>query len=56
MAKCSRTPNLKYICFGGENANERIYKGEGTLTFVCYEPFAYSEQKTLDLNLVNDTH
>ena len=37
MVKSSK-PQLKYICFGKEG--ERIYKGEGTLTFTAYYPFA----------------
>lgn len=31
------------------NATERIYKGEGTINFVCYFPFAKSLYKTLPL-------
>lgn len=44
------TSNLKYICFDEEG--ERIYKGEGTLNFICYYPFAKSIHKFL--NLYND--
>ena len=36
-AKVTGTPQYNYICFG----NPRIYKGEGTLTFTCYDPFAH---------------
>ena len=39
-------PQLKYICFGKEG--ERIYKGEGTLTFTAYYPFAKSIFKFLN--------
>lgn len=37
---------LKYICF--EEDGQRIYKGEGTLNFICYYPFAKSVHKYLD--------
>lgn len=43
-AKVTGTPQLQYIPFNSyEDLNEikRIYKGEGTLTFTCYEPFAH---------------
>ena len=42
----SGKPQLKYICFGKEG--ERIYKGEGTLTFTAYYPFAKSAFKFLN--------
>ena len=42
----SGKPQLKYICFGKEG--ERIYKGEGTLTFTAYYPFAKSIYKFLN--------
>lgn len=50
--KLSAPPQLKYICFdesetnrernksGDKDRRRRIYKGEGTFRFVCYEPFA----------------
>lgn len=50
-AKLASSPTLSYICFDelDENGNEiRIYKGEGTLSFVCYYPFSYCSKKTLD--------
>lgn len=46
-AKVSGTPNLKFIPFDSDAvhqglvSSERVYKGEGTLTFICYEPFAH---------------
>ena len=45
LAKVQSPPQLKYICFDeGEN---RVYKGEGTITFVSYYPFGMSSlQKT----------
>ncbi len=43
----SGKPQLKYICFGKEG-EARIYKGEGTLTFTAYYPFAKSIYKFLN--------
>ena len=45
MVKSSK-PQLKYICFGKEG--DRIYKGEGTLNFTAYYPYAKSVHKFLD--------
>ncbi len=36
QAKVTGSPEYNYICFG----SPRVYKGEGILTFTCYEPFA----------------
>lgn len=52
MAKPSGTPQLKYICF--DEGGERIYKGEGTLNFVAYYPFAKSVNKFLNSYLAAD--
>ena len=45
-AKVSGTPQYNYICFG----SPRIYKGEGTINFICYDPFAHcpNQYKYLD--------
>ena len=43
----SGNPQLKYICFG-KDGDSRIYKGEGTLTFTAYYPFAKSVFKFLE--------
>lgn len=43
----SGKPQLKYICFGKEG-EARTYKGEGTLTFTAYYPFAKSVFKFLN--------
>ena len=51
MAKSTGTPQLKTICFDGEDKDGnpcRIYKGEGTLTFTAYYPFARSRFKYLE--------
>ena len=52
MVKSSK-PQLKYICFGKDG--ERIYKGEGTLTFTAYYPFAKSVFKFLDKEIEKET-
>lgn len=42
-AKIQGNVQLKYVCFtkkNDDNKEERIYKGEGSLTFVCYYPYA----------------
>lgn len=44
--KLQSPPQLKYICFY-ENG-QRIYKGEGTLQFIAYYPFAKSKFKFLN--------
>ena len=45
MVKTTGLPQLKYICF--DEGGERIYKGEGTLNFIAYFPFAKSVHKFL---------
>ena len=49
-AKLSSPPELSFICFdeGEVGTKERIYKGEGTLSFTCYHPFAHCTLKTVD--------
>lgn len=42
-AKITGTPTIKAICFDEKKAGgglERIYRGEGTLQFTCYQPYA----------------
>lgn len=44
-AKVTGTASIKYICFEDaslEDSFKRIYKGEGSITFTCYYPFARS--------------
>lgn len=43
-AKVTGTPQLKTICFDQEG--ERVYKGEGTIQFTCYYPFAHTPKLT----------
>lgn len=52
MVKSSK-PQLKYICFGKDG--ERIYKGEGTLNFTAYYPFAKSIFKFLEKEKEEET-
>ena len=53
-AKLSKRPELEYICFMEHSDNYagqekiRIYKGEGTLSFVCYDPMGYCVDETYD--------
>jgi hypothetical protein len=44
-AKVTGTATIKYIPFA-EGATNRIYKGEGTIQFTCYYPFARCRFKT----------
>lgn len=46
-AKVTGSATMKYIPFA-EGENNRIYKGEGTIQFTCYQPFAVCEKKWLD--------
>lgn len=52
MVKSSK-PQLKYICFGKDG--ERIYKGEGILSFTAYYPFAKSIFKFLEKEIEKET-
>ena len=46
-AKIQTPPQLTYICFDDKDGN-RVYKGEGTIQFVAYYPYAKSVHKFLD--------
>lgn len=49
MVKLQSPVQLKYICFDDlKQPNRRIYKGEGTIQFVAYYPYAYSVHKYLN--------
>lgn len=44
-AKVTGTASIKYLCFDDKSLKDgyqRIYKGEGSITFTCYHPFARS--------------
>lgn len=43
-AKVTGTASMKHLCF--EENGKDVYKGEGSITFTCYYPFARSENKT----------
>ena len=44
-AKLKSKPEFKCLCFTDRDTKERVYKGEGTLNFICYQPFAYGFNK-----------
>lgn len=44
-AKLKNKPEFKHICFTNRDTGKRVYKGEGTLTFVCYFPYAFGLNK-----------
>ena len=46
-AKVSGTATIKHLVFN-EGIDHRLYKGEGTIQFVCYQPYARSNMKWLD--------
>lgn len=45
-AKVTGTPQMKYVCFDQYNEEtgktERVYKGEGSVTFTAYWPYAHT--------------
>lgn len=50
LVKSANAQNLKWVCFDEtRNGKEaRIYKGEGTLEFTCFSPYAESRTLFLD--------
>lgn len=44
-AKLKAKPEFNYICFRDKDTGQRVYKGEGVLTFICYFPYAYCFNK-----------
>ncbi|MCD8210484.1 MAG: phage tail family protein [Prevotella sp.] len=44
-AKVDSKPDFKYICFMDEETHQRVYKGEGSVTFICYFPYAFGFDK-----------
>lgn len=46
-AKVTGTATLKYLAFS-EGETNRLYKGEGTIQFTCYQPYAICEKKWLN--------
>ena len=57
-AKVTGTPQLKIICFDEKNESgiiERIYKGEGTIQFTCYYPYAHTPKSaTMDGRILDN--
>ena len=47
-AKVTGTATLKYIAFDEGEGRERVYKGEGTIQFTCYQPYALCDKKWLN--------
>lgn len=55
--KINGTPNLKYLCFEKINIDgsvQRVYRGEGEISFIAFYPFAHSRYKYLED--YNDLH
>ena len=50
FVKVASAPKIRYICFDKkDNENiRRVYKGEGTLNFVAFSPFAHSRFKYIE--------
>ena len=46
-AKIKNKPDFKQLCFTDKETGQRVYKGEGKLTFVCYYPYAFAFNKYL---------
>lgn len=40
-AKLKSKPDFKHVCFMDRATGKRVYKGEGTLHFICYFPYAF---------------
>ena len=52
-AKITGTPQLKTICF--DKDGQRIYKGEGTVQFTCYYPYAHTPKtSTVDGRILDN--
>ncbi len=46
LAKATTLPTIKFICF--DNNGQRVYKGEGTLSFTAFFSYGISTHKYLD--------
>jgi hypothetical protein len=46
-AKVTGSASIKHIPFA-EGATNRVYKGEGSIQFTAYDPYAYSVKKYLN--------
>jgi hypothetical protein len=54
LARVSGQPTIKYIPFEGEDG-EDIYKGEGTLNFTCYQPYAQTPTNETEIMKLHDS-
>ena len=52
-AKVTGTATMKHLCF--EESSKDVYKGEGSITFTCYYPYAKSENKGMSGSNYIDT-
>lgn len=43
-AKIKSKPDFRHVCFTDANG-KRVYKGEGTIQFICYFPYAFGFNK-----------
>ena len=48
-AVVSSPVQINYICFDKPNG-ERVYKGDGTISFTCHHPYAHTPNKTNKVN------
>lgn len=46
-AKLKSKPDFKFICFTDKRTGQRVYKGEGKISFICYYPYAFGFDKYL---------
>ena len=46
-AKVTGTAQIKHLVFNEGTGRERVYKGEGSIQFTCYQPYAVCEKKKL---------
>ena len=44
-AKLKSKPDFKSICFIDKETGQRVYKGDGKLSFICYCPYAFGFDK-----------
>ena len=47
QAKVTGTAQIKHLVFDEGEGRERIYKGDGTVQFTCYQPYALCKNKWL---------
>ncbi len=43
--KCEKAPEFKTVCFLNRETKQRVYKGEATLNFVSFTPYAFCFNK-----------